>query len=286
MWRRSSKTTASSGRRASTGSTTTCRRCRRETPAGPPTSRRVTYHITTADAHVARMAKPCLPYRKEPPAWRDMARIISLGAFRARLRTRAIPVVWLETYRRFWGESLDRLTDYLDTLSKERKMSDKKDLNIDAPAGEKFMVLTRTFNAPRSLVWKALSQPEHIIRWWGPHGHANKILHFDWRVGGSWRIQSSMADGMVIVFHGDYREIEPEWKTVQTFAVEGMYDGAYSVESLTLEEVDGKTLYKVVSELPDVAARDGMLQSGMEVGVVEGFERLDAILEEFKAGDR
>jgi uncharacterized protein YndB with AHSA1/START domain len=169
-------------------------------------------------------------------------------------------------------------------MTKESRMADRKDLKIDAPAGEKFMVLTRTFNAPRSLVWKALSQPEHIIRWWGPHSHANKVLRFDWRVGGGWRIQSSMADGMIVVFHGEYRDIEPEWKTVQTFAVEGMFDGQYSVETLTLEEVDGKTLYKVVSELPDVAARDGMLQSGMEVGVVEGFERLDAILVELRSG--
>jgi uncharacterized protein YndB with AHSA1/START domain len=213
-----------------------------------------------------------------------MAKIISFGAFRAQLRARRLGGFSFSNYGRFWVESLDRLTDYLDDLiNKEKKMSDKKDLQIDAPAGEKFMVLTRTFDAPRSLVWKALSGPEHIIRWWGPHSHANKVLQFDWRVGGRWRIQSSMADGMVIVFHGEYREIEPEWKTVQTFAVEGMYDGAYSVETLTLEEVDGKTVYNVVSELPDVAARDAMLASGMEVGVVEGFERLDAILVELKA---
>lgn len=213
-----------------------------------------------------------------------MGKLISFGAFRARLRSRQSPVFSLESYRRFWGQSLDRLADYInDLVTKEKKMSNKKDLKIEAPAGEPNMVLTRTFDAPRSLVWRALSQPEHIIRWWGPHSHANKVLHFDWRVGGSWRIQSSMADGMIIIFHGEYREIEPEWKTVQTFAVEGMYDGAYSVETLTLEEVDGKTVYKVVSVLPDVAARDGMLASGMEVGVVEGFERLDAILEELKA---
>lgn len=213
-----------------------------------------------------------------------MAKIISFGAFRARLRDRSALPFWLETYRRFWGQSLDRLADYIDELmNKVKTMTDKKDLRIEAPAGEKHMVLTRTFDAPRSLVWKALSQPEHVIRWWGPHSHANKVLNFDWRVGGGWRIQSSMPDGMVIVFHGEYREIEPEWKTVQTFAVEGMYDGQYSVETLTLEEVDGKTLYKVVSVLPDVASRDGMLQSGMEIGVVEGFERLDAILVELKA---
>jgi uncharacterized protein YndB with AHSA1/START domain len=215
-----------------------------------------------------------------------MGKIISFGAFAARLRARAFRPLTLEGYRRLWNQSLDRLADYLEQLTKEREMTDKKDLKIEAPAGENFMVMTRTFNAPRSLVWKAFSQPEHVIRWWGPHSHANKVLRFDWRVGGTWRIQSSMADGTVIVFHGEYREIEPEWKTVQTFAIEGMYDDQYSVETMTLEEVDGKTLYKVISVLPDVAARDGMLASGMEVGVVEGFERLDAILEEFKAGDR
>jgi len=211
-----------------------------------------------------------------------MARIISFGAYRARLRRRS----WgrqLEFHRWLWGVSLDRLTAYIDSLKEERQMTDKKDLRIEAPAGQPHMELTRTFDAPRSLVWRALSQPEHLIRWWGPHSHANKVLQFDWRVGGTWRIQSSMPDGMVIVFHGEYREIEPEWKTVQTFAVEGMYDGQYSVDTLTLEEVDGRTLYRVVSVLPDVAARDGMLASGMDVGVVEGFERLDAILVELKA---
>lgn len=215
----------------------------------------------------------------------DMTRIISFGAFKAQLRRRASVALSFHTYRRLWSENFDRLSDYLDDLmNKEKKMSDKKDLAIQAPAGENFMVLTRTFDAPRSLVWRALSQPEHVIRWWGPHSHANKVLRFDWRVGGGWRIQSSMPDGMIVVFHGEYREIEPEWRCVQTFAVEGMYDGQYSVETLTLEEVDGKTHYKVVSVLPDVAARDGMLQSGMELGVVQGFERLDAILVELKAG--
>ena len=208
-----------------------------------------------------------------------MARIISFGAYRRRSS-------WsrhVDFHRWLWGVSLDRLTAYIDSLKEERQMTDKKDLKIEAPAGQPHMELTRTFDAPRSLVWRALSQPEHLIRWWGPHSHANKVLRFDWRVGGTWRIQSSMPDGMVLVFHGEYREIEPEWKTVQTFAVEGMYDGQYSVDTLTLEEVDGRTLYRVVSVLPDVAARDGMLASGMEVGVVEGFERLDAILVELKA---
>lgn len=215
-----------------------------------------------------------------------MARIISFGAYAARLRAGPLPRGWLETYRRFWGASLDRLNDYLEALIKEFDVSDKKDLKIDAPAGERHIVLTRTFNAPRSLVWKAMSQPEHLIRWWGPHRHANKILTFDWRVGGTWRIQTTTPEGEVIIFHGQYREIEPEWKTVQTFGVEGMYGGGFSVDTLTLEEDGDRTHYKVVSVLPDVESRDGMMASGMEYGVVEGFERLDSILEEIKAGDR
>lgn len=212
-----------------------------------------------------------------------MARILSYGAFRARLRRRTLSFA-LDA---FWPAALERLASYIEQLNaRETSMSEKKDLKIEAPPGEKTMTLTRTFNAPRSLVWRALSQPEHVVRWWGPHRYANKVLKFDWRVGGHWRIQTTTAEGEVIVFAGEYREIEPEWKTVQTFGMEGMYDGAYSVETLTLEEIDGKTHYRVVSVMPDIASRDGMLASGMEVGVVEGFDRLDAILEELKAGDR
>jgi uncharacterized protein YndB with AHSA1/START domain len=194
-----------------------------------------------------------------------MPRIIAFGAYAARLRRRQTP---RDATRRFWTEQLDRLAAYLAVLIRETDMQ-KKDLVIEAPAGE--------------LVWRAISQPEHLIRWWGPHRHANRILQFDWRVGGTWRIQTTTPEGQSIVFHGTYIEIEPEWKTVQTFGVEGMYGGAVSTDTLTLEEIDGVTHYRVVSVLPDVASRDDMLASGMETGVVEGFERLDAILFELAA---
>lgn len=214
-----------------------------------------------------------------------MTRILSFGAYAARLRSRRRPLS-RESTRRFWTEQLDRLADYLGTLIREFPMTHKKDLAIDAPPGERHIVLTRTFRAPRSLVWKAISQPEHLIRWWGPHRHANRILAYDWRVGGNWRIQTTTPEGEIVVFHGQYLEIEPEWKTVQTFGMEGMYGDAVSVDTLTLEEIDGVTHYRVVSVLPDVQSRDGMLASGMETGVVEGFERLDAILAELAAGPR
>jgi uncharacterized protein YndB with AHSA1/START domain len=157
------------------------------------------------------------------------------------------------------------------------------DLKFIAPPGEPILIMTRSFNAPRPLVWKALSEPEHVIRWWGPHGHKNRVLQFDWKVGGKWKFETTTADGQVIIFHGEYRDIAAPETVTQTFAVEGIYEGQYSVDTVTLQEFDGKTIYVGVSRLPDAESRDAMMASGMEVGVVEGFERLDTMLEEFKA---
>lgn len=208
-------------------------------------------------------------------------KIIPLARFRALKTQRQRPAPgWLGVYRWLWDTSLDRLTDYLQTLDEKGNTMD--DLKIEAQPGKNFMTFSRTFDAPRELVWRALSQPEHVIGWWGPHGHQNKVLAFDWQVGGKWKIESTLPDGQIIIFHGEYREIEPPRKVVQTFGVEGMFDGGYSIDTVELEEVDGKTIYRGYSELPSVEARDGMMESGMEVGMRQGFERLDAMLEEWK----
>jgi uncharacterized protein YndB with AHSA1/START domain len=157
------------------------------------------------------------------------------------------------------------------------------DLKIEAPKDEPIIVMTRTFNAPRELVWKAISEPEHAVRWWGPHSHKNKVLKWDWRVGGEWSIESTMPDGGKIVFFGEYREIQKPEKVTQTFSFDQLPPGAHSVDMVILEDHGDKTVYRATSRVPDFESRDGMLASGMEVGVIEGFERLDAMLEEFKA---
>lgn len=185
---------------------------------------------------------------------------------------------WRNTLRLFWNASLNRLDDYLTIMQEETKMHD---LKIDAPAGKPFMTMTRTFNAPRALVWKALSEPEHAARWFGPHGHKNKVLAWDWRVGGKWSVESTMPEG-TITFFGEYLEIEKPVKVTQTFSFDQLPPGAHSIDAVTLIEKDGKTIYSAVSTLPDVESRDAMIASGMETGVVEGFERLDAMLEEWK----
>jgi uncharacterized protein YndB with AHSA1/START domain len=157
------------------------------------------------------------------------------------------------------------------------------DLKFEVPADEPVLIMTRTLNAPRALVWKAISEPEHVIRWWGPHGHKNRVLQFDWKVGGKWRIETTTADGQVIVFFGEYREIAAPEKVTQTFSFDRLPEGAHSVDTVILEDHGDKTVYRATSILPDFASRDGMMESGMEVGVRQGFERLDDILEEFRA---
>ena len=182
--------------------------------------------------------------------------------------------------RRLLSQRLDRLTAYLEQMKKGE--TEMHDLKIVAPAGEPIIVMTRSFKAPRELVWKALSEPEHLVRWWGPHSHKNEVLEFDWRAGGTWRIKSTMPDGNAITFFGDYIEIGKPNTVTQTFSFDGVPDGAHSVDTVVLEQIGERTLYIGVSRLPNVEARDGMVASGMEVGMVEGFERLDKILEEFK----
>ena len=186
---------------------------------------------------------------------------------------------WLDGWRHLWLESLDRLDTYLQRLKQQETTMD--DLKITAPAGEPTFSFTRTFNAPRELVWRALSQPEHVLAWWGPHGYTNEVLEFDFRVGGHWRIRTTAP--MDITFFGDYLEIERPRKIVQTFSFDQLPPGAHSVDTVELEERDDKTTYRGFSRLPDIASRDAMLASGMEGGMRQGFERLDEMLEDWQA---
>ena len=179
------------------------------------------------------------------------------------------------------SQSLDRLTRYLETLDLKGLTMD--DLHYEIPADRPVLILTRTFNAPRALVWKALSEPDHVVRWFGPHRHRNRVLEFDWRVGGKWKIETTTPEGHVIVFFGEYREILAPETVTQTFSFDALPPDAYSVDTVVLEDHGERTVYRATSILPDIAARDGMLASGMDTGVREGFARLDAILEDFKA---
>ena len=110
-----------------------------------------------------------------------------------------------------------------------------KDLLIETPASEPVVIATRDFAAPRRLVWKVMTEPEHVARWWGTAGQKNVITSFDVRPGGKWRVESHDPDGNVYIFVGEYREVVAPERFVWTFGMENMFFGKTLVETHTFE---------------------------------------------------
>jgi uncharacterized protein YndB with AHSA1/START domain len=149
---------------------------------------------------------------------------------------------------------------------------------ITLPSDQEIRI-TRTFAAPRRLVFEACTKPEHLRRWWGPRNTTLTQLEMDFRVGGRWRFVLQGPDGSEHPFCGEYREIAPPDRFVQTF----VYDVPVirdhpAVETATFEEQDGKTTLTVTILHGSKVARDGHLQSGMEGGLNESHERLEELL--------
>jgi uncharacterized protein YndB with AHSA1/START domain len=140
------------------------------------------------------------------------------------------------------------------------------------------IVMTRLFNAPRALVFKAYTDPEAIPHWWGPRGYTTVVDTMDVRPGGRWRFVQRDAEGNEFAFNGEYREITPPERLVNTFEFEGL-PGHVVVDTASFEEQDGKTRVTVTSLFASVEDRDGMLQSGMEEGAVDTWNRLDEYLQ-------
>ncbi len=139
------------------------------------------------------------------------------------------------------------------------------------------ILLTRFFNAPRQLVFEAMTNPEHIARWWGPRAMTMVSCEMDFRVGGGYRFVLRGPDGNDYGFRGVYREITPPVRVVNTFEFEGM-PGHESVETVTLEEVDGKTKLTSLALYQSTQDRDGHLHSGMESGARESHDRLEELI--------
>ena len=137
--------------------------------------------------------------------------------------------------------------------------------------------ITREFDAPPDKVFRAHTDPELVVRWTGPRSTQMRIDHFDCRTGGSYRYLVSDADGEY-GFRGCFHEVRPGELIVQTFTFEGMPDGV-ALERLSFEDLgDGRTRLTTTSLVDTFEGRDAFVASGMEVGVVEGYERLDEVL--------
>lgn len=139
------------------------------------------------------------------------------------------------------------------------------------------MVMERILNAPRELVFKAHTDPDLIARWWGPRRYTTTVDKMDVRVGGVWRFVQRGADGSEFAFNGVYREVVPPERLSYTFEFEGM-PGHIIVETLTFEDLGGKTKLTVTGSFASPEDRDGMLTSGMEEGANESYERLEELL--------
>lgn len=142
---------------------------------------------------------------------------------------------------------------------------------------DKEVVLTRVFEAPRELVFKAFTDARLIPQWWGPRGHKTVVDKLELRPGGAWRIVSTDTEGGTHAFRGTHREITPPLRIVRTFEYEPMA-GHISVESAEFSESQGKTTVTITSTFSNQADRDGMVQSGMEWGATQTMDRLEELL--------
>ncbi|HEV8698535.1 MAG TPA: SRPBCC family protein [Candidatus Limnocylindrales bacterium] len=148
---------------------------------------------------------------------------------------------------------------------------------IDAPAGVPFIDITREFDAPRDLVYRAYTDPELLVQWLGPRKYKMTIESWEPRDGGKWRFIHSDDNGNAWSFHGVFHGEQTPDGMLQTWEFEGA-PGHVSLEKLVLEEHDGKTTVRNHAVYQSIEARDAMIESGMEGGVNEGFERLEELL--------
>jgi uncharacterized protein YndB with AHSA1/START domain len=138
------------------------------------------------------------------------------------------------------------------------------------------VLITRDFNAPRHLVYKAYTTPELVRRWWAGRQGEMTVAEIDLRVGGTWRSVMIASDGTEIAFHGTYREIVPDERLVHTEVYEAMPE-AEVVNTLTFAEQDGRTTLTILVDCGSKEVRDGMMASGMEVGMQEAYDRLEQV---------
>ena len=149
-------------------------------------------------------------------------------------------------------------------------------LRIEIPEDRPETIMSRTFNAPRDLVFKAHSSCEHVSRWWGPRRHSFASCEMDFVEGGAWRYVLRDADGSEYPFKGEFREIQAPERLTWTFIfdVEPFNEQA-GVETMIFSEEDDQTTLTVVSVYPSIEIRDAVVSTGMAEGAAETYERLE-----------
>lgn len=140
--------------------------------------------------------------------------------------------------------------------------------------------IIREFDAAPEQVFRAHVDPDLYARWVGPHSVTTRITRWDARTGGEWAFANDRDGEELASFYGSFHEVRPNERIVWTFTYEGVPDGV-ALETLTFEGLDGgRTRLRVCSVVEDFQTRDGILASGMDTGVNEGYDKLDELLSE------
>ncbi len=158
-------------------------------------------------------------------------------------------------------------------MMQKEKIEHKDDLAVTL-ASDKEILITRTFHAPRKLVFQAMTEPRHLRQWLGPRVMTMTVAEADLRVGGAWRFVHRAPDGTDHLFSGVIREYQPPERVVRTNNYENI-PGAESLETMTLEERGGRTMVTIRVLFKNREQRDGYVASGAEGGMRESYQRLD-----------
>jgi uncharacterized protein YndB with AHSA1/START domain len=153
---------------------------------------------------------------------------------------------------------------------------------VTLPTDEQILI-TREFDAPKHLVYKAWTTPELVKRWWSGQRGEVTSAEIDLRVGGTWRYVMVATGGFEVAFHGEYREIVPNERIVTTEVYEGMPEGEAPPDAdaplniITFTEVDGRTTLTLLVQTTSKELRDAIMSSGMEVGMQEAMDLLEQV---------
>jgi uncharacterized protein YndB with AHSA1/START domain len=140
------------------------------------------------------------------------------------------------------------------------------------------ILITREFDAPRHLIYRAWTTPELIKRWWSARRGAVTVADVDLRVGGSWRWVMVTEEGYEVAFHGEYRELVPDERIVSTEVFEGYPEAdAESLNTMTFTERNGRTALTILVQHKSQEHRDAHINSGMEAGMQDAMDLLEQV---------
>jgi uncharacterized protein YndB with AHSA1/START domain len=150
---------------------------------------------------------------------------------------------------------------------------------LTLPTDEQILI-TREFDAPKHLVYEAMTTPELVRRWWHAKRGTVTVCEIDLRVGGKWRYVMVAENGMEVGFHGEYREIVPDERIVSTEVYEGLPAGVSeeqgaTVNTTTFTEADGRTTLTILVQATSKVSRDAIIESGMEDGLQDALDLLE-----------